>query len=114
MTEYTVEISSNSTWVNFAPATQLEEVKQNIKTIATTALGSAPGSRTIGVEWELVDEPINITKARITGVLMAAIAEQEPRAQITRIDFQEQDAAAGMYGRLVPIIRFILVAEGAT
>ncbi|MBM7592247.1 lysozyme [Brevibacillus fulvus] len=114
MTEYTVTISPTRTWVNFAPVTQLEEVKQNIRTIATTALGSAPGSRSIGVEWELVDEPINITKSRITGMLMAAIAEQEPRAQITRIDFyDEQDAAAGMYGRLVPIIRFIL-AEGET
>lgn len=110
MTEYTVTIAHTGTWVNFAPSTQVEEVRQNIRTIASTALGSAPGSRTIGVEWELIDEPINIAKARITGVLMAAIAEQEPRAQITRIDFHEQDTA-GMYGRLVPIIRFIL-AEG--
>ncbi|MGF9821974.1 lysozyme [Brevibacillus agri] len=109
--EYTVDIPTAGTWVNFSPASLVEEVKQNIRTIASTALGSAPGSRTIGVDWELVDEPINIAKARITGVLMAAIAEQEPRVQITRIDFHEQDTA-GMYGRLVPIIRFIL-AEGA-
>ncbi|WP_024985266.1 lysozyme [Brevibacillus borstelensis] len=110
--EYTVDIPTAGTWVNFSPASLVEEVKQNIRTIASTALGSAPGSRTIGVDWELVDEPINIVKTRIAGVLMAAIAEQEPRAQITRIDFREQETD-GMYGRLVPIIRFIL-AEGET
>ncbi|MGG3322417.1 lysozyme [Brevibacillus centrosporus] len=111
MSEYAVEISPVRRAVNFAPATLFEEVQQNIWTIASTVLGTAPGSRGIGVEWEMVDEPINIAQARITGVLMAAISEQEPRAQVTRITFNEQSMEASMYGRLIPIIRFILVGE---
>lgn len=114
MTEYAVEILPNSTWVDFAPATLLSEVQQNIRTIVTTVLGSAPGSRHIGVVWDMVDEPINVQKARITGLIMAAIAEQEPRVQVTRITFNEQSVEASMYGRLVPTIRFILAGEGAT
>lgn len=114
MSEYAVGILPNSTWVDFAPVTLLAEVQQNIRTIVTTVLGSASGSRNIGVVWDMVDEPIHVAKARITGVIMAAIAEQEPRVQVTRITFDEQTVEAGMYGRLIPTIRFILAGEGVT
>ncbi|MCM3141295.1 GPW/gp25 family protein [Brevibacillus sp. MER 51] len=113
MTEHTVSVSSKRTWVNFAPPTLLEEVQQNLRTIMTTALGTAPGSRGIGVPWDIVDEPLHIARARMTGVLMSAISEQEPRAQVTRVTFNEQSVEASMNGRLSPTIHFILAGEGA-
>lgn len=112
MSEFNVDISTTSAWVNFAPGTLLEEVQQNIKTIVTTVLGTAPGSRNIGVEVELVDEPIHITQARITGIIRTAIADIEPRAQVTRITFDHQNIETGMYGTLLPVIWFILADQG--
>lgn len=111
MTDYTLNLQSD-TWVNFAPVTLQEEVHQNLRTIITTALGSAPGSRSIGVDFDIVDDPANIAQARITGAIITAVAEQEPRAQITAITFNQQNTESLMYGKLLPAVKYILVGEG--
>ncbi|MFE0394367.1 lysozyme [Paenibacillus lactis] len=96
--------------INFRPATLAEEIAQNIRTILSTPLGSAPFARSIGLDYDIVDEPLPILKARMSGVIMMAITDQEPRAEITEIHFRvgEQDQKNG---RLQPIVKF-RVAEG--
>lgn len=106
---YSVDLGAES-WVDFAPATPADEVGQNIRTIVGTYLGTVPGARDIGVDYsDLLDEPVTIQKARLGGVITAAIMEQEPRAQITKIEFREGDG-----GRLFPIVYFELVEEATT
>ncbi|EGG33442.1 lysozyme [Paenibacillus sp. HGF5] len=109
MSEYIVDMTRPAK-MNFRPATLAEELTQNIRTILTTPYGSAPFARSIGLDYEIVDEPLPILKARLSGVITMAIMEQEPRAEITEIQFHmnEQDK---MNGRLLPIIKF-RIAEG--
>lgn len=112
MNEYTLTLESDS-WIDFAPETLEAEVQQNLRTIVTTTLGSAPGSRNVGVDYELTDEPVNIVQARITGAVMAAVMEQEPRVQIREVTFLHQSKEHMMYGRILPVIRYSLVEEGS-
>ncbi len=109
MSEYTVDMTKEMK-IDFRPATLAEEIAQNIRTILSTPLGSAPFARSIGLDYDIVDEPLPILQARMSGVIMMAITEQEPRAEITEIRFRtgEQNQKNG---RLQPIVKF-RIAEG--
>ncbi|MFB4326002.1 lysozyme [Priestia sp. BR_2] len=109
MSEYIVDMTK-PTKINFRPATLVEEIGQNIRTIVTTPSGSAPFARSIGLDYEMVDEPLPILKARMSGVITMAISDQEPRAEITEILFHLNDQDK-MNGRLLPIIKY-RIAEG--
>lgn len=108
---YTVE-TTETVVIDFAPATVAEEVGQNIRTLISTHLYSCPGAREIGVDYStLLDEPITVARARLTGIITEAIMEQEPRAEILSIEFVETEEEASLYGKLRPVIRYRL-AEG--
>ena len=107
---YSVDLSqSQSYWVNFAPSSLPEEVAQNIRTIVTTALGSAPGSRGIGIDWSLIDDPVPVAQARLSGLIISAILEQEPRATVTEVTFSNPNIDEPY--KLRPVIKFV-VEEG--
>ena len=101
---YEVDVSTERSIV-IAPATLEEEVAQNIWTILTTPIGSAPLAATVGIAMDDLDEPINIVKARMSGRIISAISTLEPRAEVTHISFKETDHASG---RIMPVITFKL------
>jgi hypothetical protein len=106
---YTVDMTQPST-INFAPESKAEEVAQNIRTILTTPLGSAPLARDIGLDYSIIDEPGPIAEARTAAEVTTAVAMQEPRAQIVEVSFNGVLSDA-LTGRLKPVIKFTL-AEG--
>ncbi|AJK27746.1 GPW/gp25 family protein [Paenibacillus larvae] len=106
---YKVDLSKQRAVV-IAPTNLEEEVSQNIWTILSTPLGSAPLAATVGIAMDDLDEPINIVKAKLSARILTAIATLEPRATITNINFKETDHATG---RLVPVVKFTL-KEGVT
>ncbi|CAH1058844.1 GPW/gp25 family protein [Paenibacillus pseudetheri] len=106
---YTVDMTQPSR-INFAPATRVEEISQNIRTILTTPLGSAPLARDIGIDYSIVDEPYQIAQARLTGEIYAAIAEQEPRAQLIDVSFKGAITDA-LTGRIAVVVRYTLAEE---
>ena len=106
---YSVDLSQIQ-WVNFAPSTLHEEVAQNIRTIVTTILGSVPGSREIGIDWDVIDDPIPVAQARLSGLIISAILDQEPRATVTEVTFSNPNVDEP--NKLLPVIKFV-VEEGA-
>lgn len=110
MTTYTVNMTQPSK-IDFAPASLAEEIAQNIRTILTTPLGSAPLARDIGLDYSIVDEPEQIVRARLLGEIMTAVAEQEPRAVITEVTFPG-DVRDALTGRLLAVVRYSLAEEG--
>ncbi|MRN51998.1 GPW/gp25 family protein [Paenibacillus monticola] len=109
MSTYTVDMTKPSR-INFSPASVAEEVGQNLRTILSTALGSAPLARGIGIDYSMVDEPYQIAEARLTGEIYTAIAEQEPRALVVGVSFNGTITDA-MTGRVAAIVTYTL-AEG--
>lgn len=95
--------------VSFSPKSVAEEVAQNIRTIIATPLGAAPLARDIGLDHSAVDMPIPVAQSLIMSALVAAIAEQEPRAQVINVTFGSETD-----GKLQPIVQFSLAGEGGT
>ena len=81
--------------VNFAPATEIEEIIQNVRTIVTTPIYSVPLDRMFGVYPELVDLPIPVLQAKLTAKIVAAVQKYEPRAQVTAVTY-DGDAKEGI------------------
>ena len=103
MNEHELVIMPQS--INFAPASILEEVSQNIITICTTMKFSVPMDRAFGVEANFLDDPVNSARAKICGEIMRAVNRFEKRAKITRIDF-----TGTLDGKIYPHIFFRLIS----
>lgn len=76
----------NNTW-NFSPSDINQEILQNVKAIITTLRGNVPMDRAFGINPAVVDEPINIARARLSSEIVKAVKEFEPRADIRSINF---------------------------
>ncbi|MEK8216429.1 lysozyme [Paenibacillus sp. FSL L8-0463] len=106
---YTVDTTQQSN-IDFAPETIAEEIAQNVRTILMTPQGSAPLARSIGLDYGIVDEPYSFAKTRIISEIMSAVAEQEPRAQITEIFFKD-DLIDALTGRILAVVQYSLNEE---
>lgn len=109
MSTFTIDMTKSAR-VNFSPLTLAEEVGQNIRYILSTALGSVPLAREIGIDFSMIDDPYPIAVARLTAEIYAAVGEQEPRAVITEVSFKGSilDAATG---RIAAVVRYSLAEE---
>ncbi|MBQ8699004.1 MAG: hypothetical protein IJ521_08425 [Schwartzia sp.] len=85
--------------IDFFPASVIEEVIQNVRTIVTTIKYSIPLDREFGIDGAIVDLPINVAKAKLTNEIFRAIRRYEPRAVIESISFQGEET-----GRLIPTV----------
>ena len=72
--------------IKLQPASELEEIFQNVRTIVTTVKGTVPLDREFGISVELIDAPMN-RQARLIAEVAEAIEKYEPRARLRRIEF---------------------------
>jgi len=79
------------------------EIAQNIRTIITTWRGSLFLDRQFGINTAIIDQPENIAVANLSIDLTNQIAQYEPRAEITGIDFERSNLNAG---ELIPVVHF--------
>ena len=96
--------TSASTTVNFAPATTIEEILQNVRTILSTPVYSVPLDRAFGVNADFVDLPLPVAQARLSANIVQAVQKFEPRVEVTQVQF----GADVISGKLQPIIRLRL------
>lgn len=73
--------------VNFAPATEAEEILQNVITVCTTPKYSVPLDRAFGIDASLLDDPMTLAGAKYKSEIIQAIRKFEPRARVKRIEF---------------------------
>lgn len=72
---------------DFNPGNIYQEILQNVKAIVTTLKGSVPLDRAFGILPNVIDEPINIARAKLSAEIVKAVKEFEPRARIKNINF---------------------------
>lgn len=87
MKEYDIEIITQQE-INFMPESTEREILQNVITICTTVKGSVPMDRDFGISPKLIDEPVNVARARISSEIIQAVRKYEPRARVTRVRFK--------------------------
>lgn len=93
--------------VNFAPASVVEEVLQNVSTIISTTRFTVPMKRNFGVDYGLIDSPMPVAQAQASAQIIAEIHEREPRARVLEVTYSG-DAAEGV---LVPHVKVDVIDE---
>ncbi len=100
-----LDITATNAGINFAPATTLEEIAQNVRMIITTAKGSVPLDREFGIDAKALDKPLAVAQAVLSSEIVSAISKYEPRARVTKIVYQGKEQE----GQLEPTVRIEVV-----
>lgn len=77
--------------IDFAPASEVAVILQNLRTIITTTKYSVPLDRDFGIDADMLDLPINVVQAKLQSEMITAIKKYEPRVEITSISFTGMD-----------------------
>lgn len=83
-----MDITATLDKIDFAPASEMEEIAQNVRTILTTFQKSVPMDREFGLSAEPSDLPIAAAQAVMTANIVAAINRFEPRAHVIAVDYE--------------------------
>lgn len=104
--EYDVTLEPGA--IKLMPATELEEIMQNVRMILQTMRGTVPLYREFGVSGELVDKPVNLVQNRLAAEYARAIQKWEPRARLKKI-YWRQTRTEVADGKLIPVVRLTVV-----
>ncbi len=77
------------------PSETLDEIYECLKTLYSTPLGTVPLNRDFGLNWNLVDLPIEIAKAKITIEIIEKTRKYEPRVEVQKVSF-DYDGEQGL------------------
>lgn len=88
--------------VDFAPQNEVAEILQNVRTILSGFVGSAPLHRDFGLSWEHLDKPLPVAYTLLQASVIEAIEEFEPRATVQSVEFEDTSDMDAQEGRLRP------------
>ncbi len=86
-----IDVTAEVGKVNFAPATELEEILQNVRTILSTLKKTVPMDREFGISGDIVDLPIATAQAKLTAEIVAAVNKYEPRAAVVSVGYEGEE-----------------------
>lgn len=86
--------------IDLAPANVHQEVLQNVAIIIDTWENTCPMLRGLGIPAQLIGRPLPVVKNIMIGQLYDQIEQNEPRAILGDITFEEN----AFTGKLIPII----------
>lgn len=98
--------ANNQQTINFAPTSKAAEILQNIRTIISTPKFSVPLDRNFGIDYSVLDSPTQVAQAKLAEEIINAIANHEPRAEVTGITF-----ATDVDGIITPKVQVKLSEE---
>ena len=87
------EVTTNTSDWKIYPSTELEEIAQNILMIILTPKYSVPLDRAFGIDYTLLDAPINNSQALMTAEIVQAVNTFEPRAKVHEVIYNSSDLA---------------------
>ena len=68
-----------------------EEIIQNIENILSRYKGNIPFNREKGIDSSIVDEPFQISQAKLTNSIIEEIERDEPRFEVLEVIFENGD-----------------------
>ncbi len=92
--------------IDFAPASEVTEILQNLRTIITTTKYSVPLDRDFGINADALDKPMAVAQAQLQSDIIMAIKTYEPRVTVTSISFTGTDD-----GVLIPKVQVMINGE---
>ncbi len=74
--------------IDFAPASEAEEIIQNVRCLLATTKYSVPLDRDLGLDATYLDMPMEVAKAKMVSDIVLAIARDEPRAAVSNVEWE--------------------------
>lgn len=96
--------------IDFAPASELAEILQNVRTIISTPKYSVPLNRKLGLSMSWLDDPMPVAQAKLTAEIVSELPKWEPRVRVTQVTYIQD----GLNGILVPKVRVSITNEQLT
>lgn len=96
--------------IDLAPATEREEILQNVRTIIGTLYFSVPLARDLGIAGKHIDKPLPAFKTLFVSEVYEAVEAWEPRARIESVEFEATTEEA-MDGKPKPRVYVSIVGE---
>ncbi len=96
MNELLIEAAAQDIVIN--PADLAAEVAQNVRMILTTPVGTLPLDRRFGLDFSILDQPMERAKALLAVEIFQKLKRYEPRAELVRVRF----SGDGPDGTLTP------------
>jgi phage baseplate assembly protein W len=78
-----------------------DEIRQNVKVILTTPVGTVPFDREFGVDLSILDKPINVAKTLLTVEYIKKIQQYEPRVTVDSVTFEHNATDGNFYPKVV-------------
>ena len=88
----TTDITLDLTDISLMPATETEEIIQNVRMILMTQKYTVPLDRGFGIDGKFIDEPIPAVQARATSEITSAVNKCEPRARVKKVFFDGDES----------------------
>lgn len=99
------EVTATPLVIDWSPATELDEILQNVRFILGTFAGTVPLARGMGTAADAVDAPASKARALLMTSVLRAIQRNEPRARVVEIYVDDVDA---LNGQLSPRVRIAI------
>lgn len=99
------EVDGAPLTINWAPATERDEILQNVRSLLSSVAGTIPLARGVGISADVVDAPMSKAKATLMTATYRAITRNEPRARVLAIYVDEVDPNSG---RIVPRVKIAI------
>lgn len=97
---------ANSITFSAAPGKTIpEDVRRCLSMLYATREGEQANDRVFGISWDMVDAPLYVARALLTQEIIAKTRKYEPRAQISRVDYNDADVS----GKLSPHVEVEVV-----
>ena len=99
------EVTATPLVIDWSPATEQDEILQNVRFILGTFAGTVPLARDMGTRGDAVDAPATKARALLMTAVVRAIQRNEPRARVVEIYVDDVDA---INGQLSPRVRIAI------
>ena len=77
------------------------EIGRNIRTILQTPVGTCPLYRDFGVNFNVLDKPLEAAKNLLSVEIMKAVERYEPRVQVREVTFRTAAANGSLQVKVV-------------
>ena len=96
--------------INMFPKTKFEEIMQNVRMILSTAQGTVPLDRNLGLSAAFIDAPMQKAMMTFTVFATETIQDYEPRVVVEEIEWLPRHVEA-LDGRLYPRVKVRILDE---
>lgn len=98
-----IDVTATPLVIDWAPATEQDEILQNVRFILGSVAGTIPLARSMGIDNSAVDAPASKARAMLMTYVLRAIQRNEPRARVDELYLEDAGALNGQFSPRVRI-----------